>query len=673
MGEGEKSGEQFLNEKYPDLQGSEEVKGAVRNQELQEKELGNNPKEKIGAYLDRLEKLVLDPDKQNDQSPMVDKDKTKRLRALSLLRQMVMNKYIRPYKEKLSQGAALVEERAARQLGIEAGYGQEQLDQRGEIAVEDLEGSLDQWISYLSDSNESYPTWFRYYVFRNILQLGDYDKDKKEFPKRSAGTVRLFPEIDRSALAHIQNIIECSQNHKTLEEFRGVQKETDTPEDQMLTKKSAKDFAKLSFGKQYAESIQESGEINPELYAITEGTWIKYDQNNHEHLVKLWKSLQNKGTAWCTRGFRTAQMQNEIGDFYVYYTLDVQGSHTIPRIAIRMQDNEIFEVRGVADSAQNLQNNMREIAKEKYDALPGGEKYEKKDSDMKQLTEIERRFIKNSKLKPRYNRGHSTEEHNQRIEKLISEYEEIKLKNQAIELTNEELRFLYEIDNEIDGFGYTKDPRIEEIKKQRDQKKDIAVIFDCYPRQVALSDDEITDDKIVAFNMNFHHHWVDIKNLKIIVGNFGEAPTNQAGTYGRSEYAQVKSLNKVDTITGDAWFGKHEGGLGVLKNIGGDANFRDSDIEFLGRLEKIGGNARFNDSKLRNLGALRVIGGNAWFSNSDIENLGYLNIIKGFADFGDSKVKNLGQLKEIRGNVYVNKDSTLDFSNVKIGGKIIKE
>ena len=33
-------------------------------------------------------------------------------------------------------------------------------------------------------------------------------------------------------------------------------------------------------------------------------------------------------------------------------------------------------------------------------------------------------------------------------------------------LTREDLIFLYEIDQPIEGFGYDKDPRIEEIRKQ---------------------------------------------------------------------------------------------------------------------------------------------------------------------------------------------------------------
>ena len=39
--------------------------------------------------------------------------------------------------------------------------------------------------------------------------------------------------------------------------------------------------------------------------------------------------------------------------------------------------------------------------------------------------------------------------------------------NNNIDLTVEELKFLYEIDDQIIGFGFKKDPRIEEIKKEK--------------------------------------------------------------------------------------------------------------------------------------------------------------------------------------------------------------
>ncbi len=140
---------EFLKQKYNNLHVSPEVKSAVKQKDLLNKKIGSkekvsqNPNERIQEYLDRLEKLALDPEHKQNRKNMGDKEGTERSRALSLLREMLMNKYVRPNKDKLAEGAAIVEERAARQLGIDAHYGEEQLAERGEIVVKDLEGSLD--------------------------------------------------------------------------------------------------------------------------------------------------------------------------------------------------------------------------------------------------------------------------------------------------------------------------------------------------------------------------------------------------------------------------------------------------------------------------------------------------------------------------------------------------
>ena len=47
----------------------------------------------------------------------------------------------------------------------------------------------------------------------------------------------------------------------------------------------------------------------------------------------------------------------------------------------------------------------------------------------------------------------------------------------GIELTLEELKFLYEIENKIEGFGWEEDPRIEEIRGKRNQKRDYSKIY----------------------------------------------------------------------------------------------------------------------------------------------------------------------------------------------------
>ncbi|MEI7512249.1 MAG: hypothetical protein WCK01_02195 [Candidatus Uhrbacteria bacterium] len=453
----------FLIKKYPDLSGSKPVESAVKKARKSGEKIRDNS-DRVQAYLSRLERLVLNP------------DEARAGRAVSLLREMVMNEYVRPQKTKLARAAAVVEERAARQMGIPVEYGEEQLEQRGEIAVKDLENSLDQWINYLSDPNEPYPTWFRYYAFRNILGLGEYDKDKKEFLKRSAGTNRLFPDIDRGALARTQDLIECAQNPEALLRYQELQKETQTPADELLTAQKAKQFANLPFAKQYAESIEAAGEITPELRAETRGEWVTYSKGTEPK--QLWKSLQNKGTAWCTKGFATATRQLEGGDFHVYYTLDATGAPTIPRIAIRMEQDVVGEVRGVADTAQNLEGNMNDIAMAKLGPLPGAERYLKVSANVKRVTDIEKNIFLNEPL------------------------------------SVDELRFLYEFDAEIELFGYGPYPHIDQIRDQRDRRADLRTIYDCTEEELQEKEyvtlknipkwKELPDEKIFKNDFKFH-------------------------------------------------------------------------------------------------------------------------------------------------------------------------
>ncbi|MGB7957627.1 MAG: hypothetical protein WCF77_02180 [Minisyncoccia bacterium] len=443
----------FLKEKYG-LHNAPEVENAAERTETRTgKKVPQNPDVRIQTYLDRLERLALDPEKKQERKMFRDEP---RPRALSLLREMVMNKYVRPNKEKMAEGAARVEERAAREMGIEAHYGEEELEQRGEIAVADLEKSLDSWILYLSDANEPYPIWFRYYAFRNVLDLGDYDKDKGEFTKRSQGSTKLFPDIDRGALAYVEQMIEAAKDQGMLERLRKAQKETGTPEDQFLTKEKATSFAKLSFAKQYAEGIKAAGEITPEMKEEARGKWVKYGKGTDP--TALWASLQNKGTAWCTKGFATAETQLKGGDFYVYYTLDQQGRPAIPRIAIRMQEENIGEVRGVADNNQNLEGNMAGIAEEKMKELPGAERYRKASADMKALTAIEKKTKNGEKL------------------------------------AKDDLVFLYELNAPIEGFGYQRDPRIIELRNARNPKEDMPIVFECDKKQIAHDASEIKAD-----------------------------------------------------------------------------------------------------------------------------------------------------------------------------------
>lgn len=185
----------------------------------------------------------------------------------------------------------------------------------------------------------------------------------------------------------------------------------------------------------------------------TSGKWIKYEQGSDYNILS--DSLQGYYTGWCTaagENFAKSQLAN--GDFYVYYSLDNNGEAKIPRIAIRMdENNKIEEIRGIANK-QNMEPEMMPILEKKLKEFPDRDKYLKKEHDMKLLTLIDKKV------------------------------------NNNIELTFDELKFLYEIDSKIEGFGYERDPRIDEIKKKRKIKKDYALIFDVKEEEVALSQEE---------------------------------------------------------------------------------------------------------------------------------------------------------------------------------------
>ena len=72
---------------------------------------------------------------------------------------------------------------------------------------------------------------------------------------------------------------------------------------------------------------------------------------------------------------------------------------------------------------------------------------------------------------------------------------EIENKNKSgTPLNKEDLIFLYEINSKIEGFGYDKDPRIEEIRKTRDPKKDAPIVLNCESNQIATNEREISQN-----------------------------------------------------------------------------------------------------------------------------------------------------------------------------------
>lgn len=386
--------------------------------------------EKIQEYLDRLERLEK-------------LSKRRKYSRMKLLKKLYYNKYvIKPENVKQSYFNNQLK------IALERGYGYIELTDtmRKEMInsiIEEQRKSLDIWLDYLLSDEAKYPEWFKYYAFQGMIKIGSLNKEKYSFSKRTINTTCKFVDLNKEALALVYEKLISYFNHNEI---------SDKELNNLLQNNR--------FQELYLYILREINNKNINLSNFADGIWIKYDQGSEPYL--LVESIQGKGTGWCTAGEEVARQQLESGDFYVYYTKDIEGLYTQPRIAIRMEYDEIAEIRGIAKQ-QNLEPEMEEILDKKINEFPDGDRYQKKVNDMKRLT------------------------------KIYMEYKER-------ELSTDELRFLYQIDFEIEGFGFSKDPRIDKILSQRNVRKDLVSIFQCKEDEISFDfKDVLSGKKIVCF------------------------------------------------------------------------------------------------------------------------------------------------------------------------------
>ena len=353
-----------------------------------------------------------------------------------------------------------------KRIALERGFGHIEIDewQRDELqkeVIENQKASLDTWLDYLmSEDAKFYPFWAKYWAFQGMLKMGIYDKDKGSFSKRTNETAAPFVDLNREALAKSIDLV-----------IKMVGKEKIDDRDLEIIVKSG------SFPKIYTHILKKILSDNENIIKRDSGVWIKYNQgSDHMPLVN---SLQGYNTGWCTAGESTAKSQLAHGDFYVYYTLNEKNEYKVPRIAIRMEGSQIGEIRGIGPN-QNIESNMEKVVEEKIKDFPNKDKYYKKVDDMKKLTALYDKF------------------------------------NKGIDFNKEELRFLYEMDDYIEGFGYLKDPRIKEILSPRNIKEDLSKVADCSIENIATSKDELNEKTVCYIGDLYYSHLKKIYGEKII-------------------------------------------------------------------------------------------------------------------------------------------------------------
>jgi len=336
--------------------------------------------------------------------------------GLKLLKEFYYNKYVIK-EDKFPKKFFDVRKKQA----LNRGYGHIEISEdhiKGikKLIISDQKQSLDRWINFiLEDSN--YPDWFKYYVFQGIVKIGSYDKALKKINKRTSTTTNVFVGVNYQAINEIyDNLVKVLKEEKV--------------EDSTLQKL----LKNGNFGKIYLYMLNKINNNKDQ-----DGLWRKYPQNTDYRL--LTEDLQGKITNWCIEGSHSAYLALRDGDVYVYYTKDINNNYTCPRIGMTTNsDGTIDEVRGVAAN-QAIEKDMEEVVSKKLLEFTDGSNYIIKDNNMKRLTEL---YTSKDK-----------------------------------ELNTEELRFLYEIDEKILGFGLDKDPRINEILSTRDWKEDFSKISGC--------------------------------------------------------------------------------------------------------------------------------------------------------------------------------------------------
>ncbi len=511
---------------------------------------------------------------------------------MDILKQLYYDKYII---DELPESYIASQQKIAREMGYGTIEIAEDMKSKMLITIQkDQKNSLDSWIEYLCSDDAMYPMWFKNYAFTGMLKLGKFDKEKNEFTKRTKTTVEPYIDLNREVLAQVYNTLSHQMGKNELTEI----------EEQAL--ENGESFKKLySYYLRNAYNLEENSEE-------TSGVWIRYDMGSDYH--PLWKSLQGKNTGWCTAGEEVAKSQLENGDFYIYYTKDKNDEYNNPRIAIRMNGKEeIGEVRGISKD-QNLEANMEKILEEKLNDFEDKDKYLQKVKDMNMLTILEKKQKEN------------------------------------MEFTNAELRFLYEIEYNIEGFGWEKDPRIEEIKKLRNNKKDIATIYNIDEEKIAIKIDDIKDETLVFYGD--------------LIWNSKTVPTcfsNLQFIFGNADFRKLTSALNLDSlgeIRGNANFSSLTETLNLtsLEYVGEDldlSNLKDS--KGLDSLMYIGGIAYFpNLTSAQDLSSLKYIEGAAWFpslvSTNGLESLEYIGDAAHFEHITDAA--GLLSLEEINGDAW---------------------
>ena len=435
--------EKHFLEQYKTQDKPEAKKAAERKeQRTGEKGIFKDRSERIRAYVERLENVFLNPDQRVQE------------RNTELLKPTIYeNTLIKPEdfpKTHFEFHKQQLVDRGIPREQVEQNFDAEKREQEISRVIESQKMSLDSWIDYLTGDDCKYPPDVKYFAIHGVLRLGTFDTEKYSFTKRLPTTTAPFAEIDHEALSVVLGAVEAKNYSKPTETY-------------------SKNLLRLidqgnSFGDMYALTMRELDQKTEksDLLPIVDGEWRVFDKNSDPQ--ELVNALSGKRSNLCIADIGSATTYLNQGSVEVYFSYNKAKQLTVPRIAIAHDEEKggVYEVRGTYNKSEDTDSYIQEsgVLTRKLKDLPNGESFAKKDADMKEVTKLYKKcFSIDRKTK-----------------------EKISLNPT---FTREELQFLYEINGTVQGFGYQKDPRIEEIKSKRNREEDIQTLCDCSPEYIA--------------------------------------------------------------------------------------------------------------------------------------------------------------------------------------------
>jgi hypothetical protein len=496
------SGPDFLKDKYwskAEFRDAVEKSAEKKRRAEEEISISQKPQENIPYYLERLEKVTQREDPKTHE------------RGRLFLEKAIYSKYIiKPENISADYMKNIVLGNFAEQHGYDlADLRNEEIKQEilnqfqketnqnfsdylipedeqenvRKMITHDQKARIDNWFDYLTSPEAQHaPAAFRYWAFAEMLKLGGYDENRHAFNKRTETTAATFPELDQQALALVFDEIQ----RKRTNEPSAVVANNEVRQAEFKKLLESEDFGKLyAFSLEHVNSLR----LPSERLIISKGVWRQFPKGTPAK--ELTSTLQGFNTKWCIAGEGYAQNYLTHSDLWVYYSEDADGENSIPRACIvDSKEHGITEVRGIIsdqESKQHLDDYITPVVEDKLKEMPGGEKWQTTMSDMRHLARIHLKHL------------------------------------QQIPLDKADLIFIYEINHQIQGSGYNRDPRIEELRRGRNPKEDAPIVLGCAPNEIAWSQNEINEETRAYIGPLFPGIFDKLKNVEEIYTAFPEA------------------------------------------------------------------------------------------------------------------------------------------------------